>query len=119
MQSHYRDNHDDYCVCEALRSPETKAAGALPTKDLLRVVTEGRARAVGLSKLVHGNASLRTIKATTELASAYAVQGLWEQAVTHAIKARERLEALGHLEKDSPQLTTPVSHETANKAAHA
>lgn len=118
MQSYYRDSHDDYCLCEALRAPQTRVPGALPTKHLLQMVTEGRARAVALSKLVHGNASLQTVKATTELANVYAIQGLWEQAIAHAAKANERLEALAHQQSSMPQTQETNTLEMAHKAAN-
>ena len=84
----YRDNEDELQVCSEVRGGNSCR---LPAPQLLRKMTEGRARAVALSRVCYGEHSIEFLRALVDLAGIYAVQGLWEQVSVHMAMASQHL----------------------------
>lgn len=77
IQIMYRDSEDELCLVPELREGDTSIK--LPTKHLMDKLTEGRSRAVALCRCCYGNDSLEGLRASVDLASSYALQGMWPQ----------------------------------------
>jgi tetratricopeptide (TPR) repeat protein len=76
IQTMYRDAHDEQKLAAPLRAdPDAK----LPTKHLISKILEGRTRASALVRVGFGDSSIAMLKGVVDVASSYALQGLWPQ----------------------------------------
>jgi len=113
MQTMYRDSHDEHRLVSELR---TEHAGvALPTKKLMTKITEGRVRAMALCRLCFGNDSVEMLRATIDLASSYALQGMWQQVSEHMAMASQKLVAIAnpHVKMQQLRRTVAARHAAA------
>lgn len=62
---------------------EGDTANKLPTKVLMEKLSEGRSRVVALCRLCYGDDSVESLRASVDLASSYALQGMWGQVNEH------------------------------------
>jgi hypothetical protein len=77
LQIMYRDSEDFQNLAIELREGDTSVK--LPTKNLMEKITEGRSRAVALCRSCYGDDSLESLRASVDLASSYALGGMWAQ----------------------------------------
>eukprot|EP01038_Epipyxis_sp_PR26KG_P014417 gene14417-19348_t len=77
MQTMYRDINDEQQLELEIRMD--KSDTKMPMKDLLLKITEGRSRAVALCRMCYGENTMEEVKAILDLASSYALQGMWPQ----------------------------------------
>lgn len=91
MQTMYRDAHDEHRLVSDLRADHPNTA--LPTKQLMIKITEGRVRSQALCRLCYGEESVEMLRATVDLAAAYALQGMWPQVSEHMAIASQKLVA--------------------------
>jgi hypothetical protein len=77
LQIMYRDSEDFQNLALELREGDTSVK--LPTKNLMEKITEGRSRAVALCRSCYGDDSLESLRASVDLASSYALGGMWAQ----------------------------------------
>jgi hypothetical protein len=89
MQTMYRDNYDEQKLAAPLR--EDLVSVSLPTKHLMSKLVEARSRAIPLLKLTRGENSISMLKGYIDLASCYALQGLWPQVEEKLGQANETL----------------------------
>lgn len=89
LQFLYRDGEDDLKLAMDIRnsgrqsptgggaaeSEASAAAGRITSKKLMESITEGRCRAVALSRICYGSESIESLKALVDLSNIYAVQG--------------------------------------------
>jgi len=137
FQALYRDNHDEHRLYQDLRErgvgPSTPAAPsaagaatdgqtqaakakltpALPTKALMSKIIEGRIRAGALCRLCYGDTSLEVLRATVDLAAAYAMQGMWEQVSEQLAIASSKLITVVTKERRAEQLRTTIRARSA------
>lgn len=88
VQSLFRDTEDELRLLKELRSD---AHIPLTTKSVTATITEGRARAIALSRLVYGEETIEMLKAVADLASIYSVQSMWPQVAEHMAVASQQL----------------------------
>jgi hypothetical protein len=79
LQIMYRDSEDFQNLALELREGDTSVK--LPTKNLMEKITEGRSRAVALCRSCYGDDSLESLRASVDLASSYALGGMWAQVI--------------------------------------
>lgn len=89
MQIMYRDSEDEQCLAPELREGDTSVK--LPTKHLMEKLSEGRSRIMALCRTCHGEDSLESLRASVDLASSYALQGMWSQVRSHVAIASQQL----------------------------
>ena len=108
FQTMYRDNHDECLLFSNAigRAEETYLDRiALSTSPRLKQVlqkklVEGRIRANALCRLCYGEDSLEVLKGVIDLASAYALQGMWPQVSEHmAIAAQKLITVIGKVKR--------------------
>ena len=90
MQIMYRDSEDEQGLAPELREGDTTVK--LPTKHLMEKLVEGRSRVVALCRTCYGDDSFESLRASVDLASAYALQGMWQQVITHVAVASNLLQ---------------------------
>ncbi len=138
FQAFYRDAFDEHQLFLSLREKEVqntsedpKHASALEgtslakkkqpplhTKVLMSKITEGRIRAVALCRLCYGDTSLEILRATVDLASAYAMQGMWEQVSEQLAMASSKLVSVATKQRRAEQLRITVrARSAASKVA--
>ena len=94
LQSLYKDNYDEMDISKQyihlLGNRDIKVDVdtnsyliKLTSKDLLKHISDGRARAIALCRLCYGDDSIEMIRAIVDLASIYAQEGLWSQVNHH------------------------------------
>ena len=132
FQALYRDNHDEHRLFQDLRdrgatehakaasaagaetdAAQAKPSPALPTKTLMSKIIEGRIRTGALCRLCYGENSLEVLRATVDLASAYAMEGMWEQVSEQLAIASGKLVAVVTKERRAEQLRTIVRARSA------
>jgi len=86
-----RDTEDELHVGGEVRGENTMR---VTSKNLTENLTEGRARAVALSRICFGDDSIESLRALVDLGSIYAAQGLWEQVSFHMGVASQKLVAV-------------------------
>ena len=111
MQTMYRDAHDEHRLVADLRSDHPHTT--LPTKQLLTKITEGRARIQALCRLCHGDESVEMLRATVDLASAYALQGMWQQVSEHMAAASQRLVSVTAPQRREAQVLQAIAAREA------
>jgi len=89
MQTMYRDPHDEHRLIGDLRTDHPHTT--LPSKQLILKIIEGRVRCQALCRLTYGQGSVEMLRATVDLASAYALQGQWPQVAEHMAIASQKL----------------------------
>jgi len=77
--STFSDEEDPDAAAKKKRDEEL--GPVLPTKALMVKIIEGRIRIGALCRLCYGDDSVESLKASIDLASSYATQGMWEQVV--------------------------------------
>jgi hypothetical protein len=85
VQIMYRDSEDEQCLAPELREGDTSVK--LPTNHLMEKLSEGRSRIVALCRCCYGKDSLEGLRASVDLASSYALQGMWLQVSEHVTAA--------------------------------
>jgi hypothetical protein len=90
LQFLYRDGEDDLKLAMDIRNSgrhgssrytdsdgdeDSAAAGRITSKKLMGSITEGRCRAVALSRMCYGDDTIESLKALVDLSNIYAVQG--------------------------------------------
>jgi hypothetical protein len=112
----YRDNNDEQLLFSELRengddddmppsmTNTIKPAPRLEIKALQSKIVEGRVRANALCRLCYGEESLEMLKGTIDLASAYALQGMWPQVSEHMAIAAQKLITVVEKRKKAQQL---------------
>lgn len=85
IQIMYRDSEDEQCLAPELREGDTSVK--LPTTHLMEKLSEGRSRIVALCRCCYGKDSLEGLRASIDLASSYALQGMWPQVGEHVAAA--------------------------------
>jgi hypothetical protein len=114
LQTVYRDFNDEHCLSRELRGIDlniflqdqqegSPSYERLCTKELLEKILEGRSRAFALVRMCYGDASLPCVRADLDLAAVYSLQGGWEQAEEHVVRALQRLANIEEQEVDSVQ----------------
>lgn len=107
VQSLFRDTEDELKLMKELRSDP---AMPLSTMSLVTTISEGRARAIALSRLVYGEETIEMLKAVADLATIYSVQSMWPQVAEHmavasqqllSVAAAKRLPASMDMERDA------------------
>jgi hypothetical protein len=97
LQSLYKDNYDEMCVSKeyihlldnkSVKLPDVdddtnSDSTKFTSKNLLKYISDGRARAIALCRLCYGDDSIEMIRAIVDLASIYAQEGLWSQVNHH------------------------------------
>ena len=106
----YRDTHDEQKLALPLRSDGPSVT--LPTKHLLSKILEGRSRATSLLKMTCGETSVALLKGFIELASSYALQGLWPQVEEKIASANEVLRKMS-------RVSTPEGNAETHRLAIA
>lgn len=113
FQTMYRDSHDEQRLFAELRGDDAskekegsngtaasrdkestfgkKETTHLPTHTLTTKIVEGRIRAGALCRLCYGENSIELLKATTDLAASYAMQGMWDQVSERLAAASGKL----------------------------
>ena len=89
MQIMYRDSEDEQRLVLELREGDSNTA--LPTKDLMEKLLEGRCRVVALCRMCRGEDSVESLRALVDVASAYALQGQWAQVHEYMSLATQKL----------------------------
>ena len=89
MQIMYRDSEDEQGLAPELREGDTTVK--LPTRHLMEKLVEGRSRVVALCRTCYGDDSFESLRASVDLASAYALRGMWQQVITHVAVASSLL----------------------------
>mmetsp|Transcript_11042 Transcript_11042/g.18030 ORF Transcript_11042/g.18030 Transcript_11042/m.18030 type:complete len:1013 (+) Transcript_11042:92-3130(+) len=118
LQFLYRDSEDDLKLAMNVRTSgrgaapddtidDSSASGRITSKKLLESITEGRCRAIALTRICHGSDSIESLKALVDLSSVYAVQGLWDQVSKHMGVASQKLLSVmkaqhARLQQDGP-----------------
>lgn len=117
MQTVYRDPHDEQSIALELRGSDLTKDDKMPTKELVQRIVEGRARALALVKLCCGPHSMALVKSYLDLANAYALQGLWQQAEDRVLTALETLiEVEGYVNTNNTYVSTRrLGMEAANR----
>lgn len=87
----YRDNEDECQVAAEVRVFSKDGPVKIPSKQLTESLVEGRSRVVALCRLCYGDDSIEYLRAIVDLASVYAMQGLWEQVSHHMTIASQKL----------------------------
>lgn len=82
LQFLYRDGEDDLKLAMDIRnsgrnSSVDEVAGRITSKKLMESITEGRCRAIALSRICYGSDSIESLKALVDLSNIYAVQGMF------------------------------------------
>ena len=90
MQIMYRDSEDEQCLAPELREGDTSVK--LSTKHLMEKLIEGRSRIIALCRTCYGADSFECLRASVDLASSYALQGMWPQVMTHVTVASNLLQ---------------------------
>lgn len=111
MQTMYRDAHDEHRLVSDLRADHPHTT--LPTKQLLTKITEGRVRIQALCRLCHGDESVEMLRATVDLASAYALQGMWQQVSEHMAAASQKLVAVTAPQRREAQVLQAIAAREA------
>ncbi len=95
LQSLYKDNYDEMDISKQyihllgnkdikLDTDDTNSdIIKFTSKNLLKYISDGRARAIALCRLCYGDDSIEMIRAIVDLASTYAQEGLWSQVNHH------------------------------------
>jgi hypothetical protein len=120
FQTMYRDNNDELMLFSELRggdddeddptggfgtmSNTIKKVPTLEIKALQTKIIEGRVRANALCRLCHGEESLEMLKGVIDLASAYALQGMWPQVSEHMAIAAQKLVSVVDKNKKAAQV---------------
>ena len=89
MQIMYRDSEDEQRLVLELREGDSNTA--LPTKELMEKLLEGRCRVVALCRMCRGEDSVESLRALVDVASAYALQGQWAQVQEYMSLATQKL----------------------------
>lgn len=110
IQTMYRDSYDEQKLASQLRADAANVS--LPTKHLVSKIVEGRSRAVALLKMGYGETSVALLKGCIDLASSYALQGLWPQVEQKLTQANETLRKISRVHNQQ-------SSEAAQKLAIA
>jgi len=135
FQALYRDNHDEHRLYRDLRergagaprpahaahahahahahATKAKQTPALPTKALMSKIIEGRIRAGALCRLCFGENSIEGLRATVDLAAAYAMQGMWEQVSEQLAIASSKLITVVTKERRAEQLRATIRARSA------
>jgi len=114
MQTMYRDMHDEHRLVGDLRAGHPNTT--LPTKQLMVKITEGRVRCQALCRLCFGDESVEMLRATVDLASAYALQGLWAQVTEHmAVSSQKLVEVTAPHHREQQVLQAIAAREAAAK----
>jgi hypothetical protein len=92
FQTLSRDSEDHLKLCPELRVDNPGAH--LPTKRLISLLTEKRARALGICRTCLGERSMAMLRAHMDLAGCYALQGLWPQVADHTSVAARAIERI-------------------------
>jgi hypothetical protein len=87
----YRDNEDECQVSPEVRQLSKDGVIRITSKQLTESLIEGRSRVVALCRLCYGDESLEYLRAIVDLASVYAMQGLWDQVSHHMTIASQKL----------------------------
>lgn len=100
FQTMYKDKHDESRLCAEMRNGQENDDSSQPiesgkdvklsTQDLLDKIIEGRVRAGALCRLCYGENSLEMLKAIVDIASGYALQGMWPQVSEHMAIAAQK-----------------------------
>ena len=77
IQTMYRDSYDTQKLALQLRGGVQDVT--LTTKHLVSKIVEGRSRSLALLRMTHGETSISYLRGCIDLASSYALQGLWPQ----------------------------------------
>lgn len=112
MQTMYRDTHDEHRLVADLRADHPHTT--LPTRALVTKITEGRVRVQALCRLCFGDDSVEMLRATVDLASAYALQGMWQQVSEHMAVASQKLVSVTAPQRRQEQVLVAI---TAREAA--
>ena len=130
FQTMYRDDHDECLLFSDLRSDGDSDALAkedgcnntlkpvqrLENKALQKKIVEGRIRANALCRLCYGDDSLEMLKGVIDLASAYALQGMWPQVSEHmAIAAQKLITVISKAKKAAHKETIMRARDAAAK----
>ena len=87
LQFLYRDGEDDLKLAMEIRNSGVKespleqdddsvaGAGRITSKKLMESITEGRCRAIALTRICYGSDSIESLKSLVDLSNIYAVQG--------------------------------------------
>lgn len=100
MQIMYKDTTDELQLAKHLRQD----AVTLPTKHLQEKIAEGQARIIALCRLCYGDHSLEMLRATVDLASSYAQQGMWTQVSEHLSSCAEKMSKMLQSGKHSKRM---------------
>jgi hypothetical protein len=92
----YRDNEDECQVAQEVRQLSIDGPVRISSKQLTDSLIEGRSRAVALCRLCYGDDSIEYLRSIVDLASVYAMQGLWEQVSHHMTIASQKLISVTH-----------------------
>ncbi len=129
FQTMYRDNYDECLLFSDLRCDGSeegeelsdlkntlKPVPRLETKALQKKLVEGRIRANALCRLCYGEDSLEMLRGVIDLASAYALQGMWPQVSEHmAIAAQKLIAVIGKAKKADQVGTVLRARDAAAK----
>lgn len=96
LQSLYKDNYDEMEISKQyihllgnrgiqLDNDDDNNSDSIKftSKNLLKYVSDGRARVIALCRLCYGDDSIEMIRSIVDLASTYAQEGLWSQVNHH------------------------------------
>jgi hypothetical protein len=89
IQIMYRDGEDEQGLASELR--ESDMTVKLTTKHLMEKLSEGRSRVTALCRSCYGDDSVESLRASVDLASSYALQGMWPQVSEHIAIASQQL----------------------------
>jgi hypothetical protein len=107
----YRDNEDECQVSPEVRQLSKDGMIRITSKQLTESLIEGRSRVVALCRLCYGDESMEYLRAIVDLASVYAMQGLWDQVSHHMTIASQKLITVTHALQSSTLRS--ISHDAA------
>ena len=96
----YRDSYDTQKLALQLRGGVQDVT--LTTKHLVSKIVEGRSRSLALLRMTHGETSISYLRGCIDLASSYALQGLWPQVEEKVNQSNEILRKISRVR--NPQM---------------